>query len=214
MATQQDEPNAHDEDVLSLSFLDVLCCGLGAAIYLFLVFSVMPHIGVAGLPETTQLPSGGIDAVNRRAGVRLDTFDPVAVAPVHINVHLAGVSIEIAQQLEFRWEGFRSPVMDASGPYLDESDGRVTFRSPETIGKYTARSIGCTVLDPAGALVDVIHVTVEIIAGGVPRKLAGNVSFTGSEMRLFVLDVLQEPAEWVKETATGLEEIAEEQSES
>jgi hypothetical protein len=43
---------APDEEIatpetLSLSFIDVLSCGLGGAILLFLIFAIMPHIGAA-----------------------------------------------------------------------------------------------------------------------------------------------------------------------
>jgi hypothetical protein len=43
LKSREDLPRS--EDVLTISFLDVLSCGFGAAIYLFLVFSIMPHSG-------------------------------------------------------------------------------------------------------------------------------------------------------------------------
>lgn len=43
--TQSEEYLPRSQDVLSLSFLDVLSCGFGAATLLFLIFSVMPHMG-------------------------------------------------------------------------------------------------------------------------------------------------------------------------
>lgn len=39
------EPYDASADVMAMSFLDVLSCGLGGAICLFLVFSVLPHSG-------------------------------------------------------------------------------------------------------------------------------------------------------------------------
>lgn len=47
-----------DDDTLGLSFLDVLCCGLGAAIALFLIFSVLEHSGVVGAMNVSQTVLG------------------------------------------------------------------------------------------------------------------------------------------------------------
>lgn len=47
---------------MSLSFIDVLSCGLGAAVFLFLLFSVMPHFGsgVKAAASKRSIGSGSI----------------------------------------------------------------------------------------------------------------------------------------------------------
>lgn len=75
------------EDSLSLSFLDVLSCGLGAAIYLFLIFSVMPHIGQAGAGTSAKSEALGHDANAGTVGAKFDNWhDVVANAPITIIV--------------------------------------------------------------------------------------------------------------------------------
>lgn len=77
------------EDTLSLSFLDVLSCGLGAAIYLFLIFSVMPHIGQAGAGTSARSEALGHDASAGTIGAKFDNWhDIVANAPITIIVSL------------------------------------------------------------------------------------------------------------------------------
>ncbi len=49
------EPTIESEDTLSLSFLDVLSCGLGATTFLFLLFSVMPHLGATSVSAGSQM---------------------------------------------------------------------------------------------------------------------------------------------------------------
>ena len=34
------------QDVISLSFIDVLSCAMGSGVFLFLIFSILPHIGL------------------------------------------------------------------------------------------------------------------------------------------------------------------------
>lgn len=75
------------EDTLSLSFLDVLSCGLGAAIYLFLIFSVMPHVGQTGAGERTSSKLTGKGTVSRSVGAKIDGWnDIVKNAPIEIFV--------------------------------------------------------------------------------------------------------------------------------
>jgi hypothetical protein len=75
------------EDTLSLSFLDVLSCGLGAAIYLFLIFSVMPHVGQTGAGERTPSQLTGKGTVSRSVGAKIDGWnDIVKNAPIEILV--------------------------------------------------------------------------------------------------------------------------------
>lgn len=46
-------------DTLGLSFIDVLSCGLGGAIFLFLIFSAMPHLGSSSQLDTQMEDSEG-----------------------------------------------------------------------------------------------------------------------------------------------------------
>lgn len=76
-----------EEDPLALSSLDVLCCGLGATIYLFLIFSVMPHLGESRQPART---NGGSDG-NRSGspkGARLEEGSATPVFSALIRVHV------------------------------------------------------------------------------------------------------------------------------
>jgi hypothetical protein len=65
-----------ERSTLAISFLDVLSCGLGAAILLFLVFSVLPHQGVSQSSGERDLVAG-LGAEIRELGVDIDDKDEV-----------------------------------------------------------------------------------------------------------------------------------------
>ncbi len=194
------------EDVLSLSFLDVLCCGLGAAIYLFLVFSVMPHVGMAGTPDTPQDLLAGRDTRAAQVGVRLDIVDPVEVAPIFVALHVYGVQPGQAEDVIVRWEGFPEQLLLAHGPYDDASANRVTWLSPQVRGRRRARSVRCEIRDANGVLSGTRRVHVEVQAGGELVRLAGDVAMT-TQLKLFQLDLTLEPEDWLTASAEGLNRV-------
>lgn len=84
----EDRPPAQG-DTLSLSFLDVLSCGLGAAIYLFLLFSVMPHVGQVGAGQRSRASAEGTDAIAREVGARFENWDDIvknAASVIHLRI--------------------------------------------------------------------------------------------------------------------------------
>lgn len=83
------ETEMASEDTLALSFLDVLSCGLGAGICLFLIFSAMPHIGQTGSGLNLQSDVLGQDAIARNVGAKFNDWDEVVRnAPIQIIVSL------------------------------------------------------------------------------------------------------------------------------
>jgi hypothetical protein len=96
MSQRQDE----EEDALALSFLDVLCCGLGATIYLFLLFSIMPHLGSSGRDAGQKTGIGSKSAV----GALEEEGDRVLIAPVLVQVQFPrGYNLK---ESDLQWEGF------------------------------------------------------------------------------------------------------------
>lgn len=65
-----------EKSTLATSFLDVLSCGLGAAILLFLVFSVLPHQGVTQSSGQRDLVAGSATEI-RELGVLIDDKEEV-----------------------------------------------------------------------------------------------------------------------------------------
>lgn len=76
------------QDTLGLSFLDVLSCGLGASIYLFLVFSVMPHSGQANAATQSPEARSGSEAQARRLGARFDYTDAIRQSDFQIEIRV------------------------------------------------------------------------------------------------------------------------------
>lgn len=104
MSSEQ-EVDAGD-NVLNLSFLDVLCCGLGGAICLFLVFSVMPHRGKSGGLQQGQstATSGNGDA--RVIGAQFEEFrDRVRFGAILIRVDVSQVAGTLADDAA-SWQSF------------------------------------------------------------------------------------------------------------
>lgn len=111
-----------EEDTLALSFLDVLCCGLGATIYLFLVFSVLPHTG-----EESGASASPAAAGKDRSGVPLGARWEVSDAPVVsalTRIHVRSVSPLAAGEVEFpelphgKFDSYSTPDMTAPWTYV------------------------------------------------------------------------------------------------
>lgn len=97
------------EDTLALSFLDVLSCGLGGAICLFLIFSVMPHVGHTGAGESIQTKVTGQDARAQTVGAKFDDWEDVVYnAPIQIIV-----------SLKYKTEPFPNPPPSISSEQIE-----------------------------------------------------------------------------------------------
>lgn len=90
------------KDNLALSFLDVLSCGLGGAVCLFLIFSVMPHIGQAGGQARSTGNFVGNEA-GRPVGAKfVDLKDQVQNSVISLSVKVRGPANALAKAVEFR----------------------------------------------------------------------------------------------------------------
>jgi len=82
-----DMPQDPVDDFLSLSFLDVLSCGLGASILLFFIFAAMPHQGSDA--TVNYRDGGGVDDRFTPTGAVLEAFrNPVANATVKVSISI------------------------------------------------------------------------------------------------------------------------------
>jgi len=92
----------HDDDTLQLSFLDVLSCGLGASIALFLAYSVLPHLGTVGVRSADP-------GHNSVAGMRAGVEDPEAEVARNA---VAWMQVKFlpptGPDLQTTWSGLRS----------------------------------------------------------------------------------------------------------
>lgn len=79
---------------LVASFIDVLSCGLGGAVLLFLIFSVMPHKGVTSRTDASDLKAGTANELRERGAVLKDFKDKVERAITIIELELQGLSPE------------------------------------------------------------------------------------------------------------------------
>lgn len=86
---ESSEPETTGTDTLSLSFLDVMSCGLGASIILFMVFSVMPHHGQIGSGKQEQALNTVSALESRPVGARfVELRDAVKRSDLQIIVYL------------------------------------------------------------------------------------------------------------------------------
>lgn len=71
------DTSSNGEDGVALSFLDVLSSGLGAAIILFLIFSVLPHFGDSREPGAGSAGGGGSTGSGKTGASPAKDFDAV-----------------------------------------------------------------------------------------------------------------------------------------
>ena len=153
-----DEPPLAGEDVLSLSFLDVLSCGLGAAIYLFLIFSIMPHLGATlGASEGRQSSKGYSDAVGIQSIHSL-----VRNSTVSIDVRIANVEPDVFPLDP--WNG-TLPNQASRTKAVKLPSGPVLF-STHVNGRRIKRVMSLTLDDAKLKTSGKLHIELNVLVGG------------------------------------------------
>lgn len=145
-ASRHVEESAVSEDTLSLSVLDVLSCGLGAAIYLFLVFAAMPHLGSERSAERAAAREEAPASVDA-ASSGLDENAGPGVAAVAVSVDLRGLSVAAFPAKPWQGLGRR-----ATGVFPYEVDGSVRGFARASRGRDLGRvslHVDVDRLDPA-----------------------------------------------------------------
>lgn len=96
------EDEESEEDAYTLSFIDVVSCGLAAALLLFLVYTVLPHMGRSGTIHATVTSTYAPPGTERiAAGVAKDE----RTAKLAITVMSVSVEISAKDGAGIRWEG-------------------------------------------------------------------------------------------------------------
>jgi len=101
-----DQNDDEEEDVLGLSFIDVLSCSLGGAIFLFLIFAVMPHFQERGGAADS---GTGAYGTAQQAGLPLPG-DPAKVMTVMIQVTLSHTQSLGIDAGNHAWEGLPEEI--------------------------------------------------------------------------------------------------------
>jgi hypothetical protein len=153
-----DEGPLAGEDVLSLSFLDVLSCGLGAAIYLFLIFSIMPHLGTSlGASEERQSSKGYAEAIGIQSIHSL-----VRNSAVSIDVRIANVEPDVFPVDP--WNG-TLPNQASRTKAVKLPSGPVLL-STHVSGRRIKRVLNLTLDDAKLKSTGKLHIELNVLVGG------------------------------------------------
>lgn len=178
------DQNDEEGDVLGLSFIDVLSCSLGGAIFLFLIFAVMPHFQERG---GTADSGTGAYGTALQAGLPLPG-DPAKVMTVMIQVTLSHPTRSLGiNARNHAWEGLPEEIT----PYFESrGDGKearffALFHLDDDQG-WEAAPITLT----TPSLPDRTEVTAELFRGGEAQHTC-RFQLTaplGSETGLLIID--------------------------
>lgn len=101
MGDDADQDEAGAEGAETLSFIDVVSCGLAASLLLFLVYTVLPHVGRSGAIRSTVTSSVAPPGEERNAaGLAKDEKSArLAITVFSVAVHLGSIPPE-----QVRWK--------------------------------------------------------------------------------------------------------------
>lgn len=163
------------KDNLALSFLDVLSCGLGGAVCLFLIFSVMPHIGQAGGQASSTGNFVGKEA-GRPVGAKfVDLKDQVQNSVISVSVKVRGPADSLANAVEFRNLPRRTVFSERSANNLIEwfafNDNGVPPSRKIEIWARKAQFPACQISVAVGGFTQFTNLPVTRVPGSEPVKL-------------------------------------------
>ena len=184
------------EDVLTISFLDVLSCGFGAAIYLFLVFSIMPHNG-------TQ--TGAVQGYNQRQPVG----DSAGINALQELAKFAVVEIEVVLNDRHAFNLPRDP-WNNSLPHSAEKLEQVSSEEGSSLllsahiqsGKAIERLVRFHLESPTPPVPpnETLHVEVNLFIGGTRITKSTDIKCTQitSTSDLFTIDLTKPQDQMIK----------------
>lgn len=162
-------------DVLSLSFLDVLSCGFGAATLLFLIFSVMPHSGTTlGANVSSSAQKGTAHSVG------VTTIDDlVKNAVVFIEVRIKSPPNAIALIPNDPWDGTLPRKATKIRPTSPDGSTEVLFAARIESGKYVKKPVTVRLNGPSPPTDLVVEIKVSV--GGSTAPL-GPLTFKATDL--------------------------------
>jgi len=177
------EPAQESEDTLSLSFLDVLSCGLGATTFLFLLFSVMPHLGAMNFSAGSQMGTEKAAAADGNIGM-LGSSAKVAAWQVVLELPNSVAPSQVT------WRGFPP----RSQAFEDPAAGvvRLTRISTRMPGSRARVEIDTRPLAAA------VVCSFRVVVGGTSVKASVKVDPAQAESGVVSIDPTnKDPARWI-----------------
>jgi hypothetical protein len=162
--TGDGDDETHDGTTV-MYFLDVLTSGLGAAILLFIVFSVLPHFGDSGAKSAT----GAEDpAAGPPVGAAADPLEAMA-RQTTVTFAATVVQTSPVAPKSGRWVGVppaRPGVVREAEEFLDDRPGERLFLITSQKGVSPDAKVRFELLNPPAGDFDVV---VRVSVGGLPQ---------------------------------------------
>lgn len=190
-----DMPQEQEDDFLSLSFLDVLSCGLGASILLFIIFAAMPHQGSDA--TVNYRDGGGADDRFTPTGAVLEAFrNPVTNATIKVSISIQTDTPEKNQDLKDYLDQIHiSRIKDMLPGTTYEDKGRI-IRSWVATSGFGHQQPSISMRDNKLPMTE-LSAWVTVSVGGCRQQRLFTFTTTNSRTSLLRFE-LTDKGEWIK----------------